>query len=81
MPAAARISGTAATMLDPFELQNMRYRWRQWIKFPATGRSALEAFNEGYSCARHPPAAHPFLAQADMECRQGHSRLLRLRRE
>jgi nitrite reductase/ring-hydroxylating ferredoxin subunit len=45
----------AATMLDPFELQNMRCRWRKWIIFDCNWKVALEAFNETY----HVPGTHP----------------------
>ena len=43
----------AATMLDPFELQNMRYRWRKWGIFDCNWKVALEAFNETYHVADH----------------------------
>ena len=49
----------AATMLDPFELQKMRYRWRQWLHFPCNWKVAIEAFNEGY----HVPGTHPQLTK------------------
>lgn len=45
----------AASMLDPFELQNMRCRWRKWIIFECNWKVALEAFNETY----HVPGTHP----------------------
>lgn len=45
----------AATMLDPFELQNMRPRWRFWTVFDCNWKVALEAFNETY----HVPGTHP----------------------
>lgn len=45
----------AATMLDPFELQNMRCRWRKWIIFDCNWKVALEAFNETY----HVQQTHP----------------------
>jgi phenylpropionate dioxygenase-like ring-hydroxylating dioxygenase large terminal subunit len=45
----------AAGMLDPFELQNMRYRWRKWIVFDCNWKVALEAFNETY----HVAVTHP----------------------
>ena len=45
----------AASLLDPFELQNMRYRWRRWIIFDCNWKVALEAFNETY----HVPGTHP----------------------
>ncbi len=42
-------------MLDPFELQNMRYRWRKWGIFDCNWKVALEAFNETY----HVQTTHP----------------------
>jgi phenylpropionate dioxygenase-like ring-hydroxylating dioxygenase large terminal subunit len=45
----------AASMLDPFELQNMRYRWRRWIIFDCNWKVAMEAFDEIY----HVPGTHP----------------------
>jgi len=45
----------AASMLDPFELQNMRFRWRRWIIFDCNWKVAMEAFNETY----HVPVTHP----------------------
>jgi phenylpropionate dioxygenase-like ring-hydroxylating dioxygenase large terminal subunit len=44
-----------ASMLDPFELQNMRYRWRKWGIFDCNWKVALEAFNETY----HVQTTHP----------------------
>ena len=45
----------AASMLDPFELQNMRYRWRKWLTFDCNWKVAMEAFAETY----HVPGTHP----------------------
>jgi phenylpropionate dioxygenase-like ring-hydroxylating dioxygenase large terminal subunit len=45
----------AASMLDPFELQNQRYRWRRWLIFDCNWKVAMEAFNEIY----HLAATHP----------------------
>jgi phenylpropionate dioxygenase-like ring-hydroxylating dioxygenase large terminal subunit len=42
-------------MLDPFELENMRPRWRKWTKFDCNWKVALEAFDETY----HVPGTHP----------------------
>ena len=44
-----------ASTLDPFELQNMRPRWRNWTIFDCNWKVALEAFNETY----HVPGTHP----------------------
>ena len=43
--------------LDPFELENMRYRWALELVIPANWKVALEAFMEGY----HVAATHPQL--------------------
>jgi len=44
-----------ASMLDPFELGNMRCRWRKWGIFDCNWKVALEAFNETY----HVQTTHP----------------------
>ncbi|CAN7659472.1 aromatic ring-hydroxylating dioxygenase subunit alpha [Phenylobacterium sp. LjRoot225] len=49
----------ASSLLDPFELEKMRYRWRQWLNFPCNWKTALEAFNESY----HARATHPQLTK------------------
>ncbi|GAA3725448.1 aromatic ring-hydroxylating dioxygenase subunit alpha [Gordonia hankookensis] len=45
----------AASLLDPFQLENMRYRWRKWLVFDCNWKIALEAFMETY----HVPYTHP----------------------
>jgi phenylpropionate dioxygenase-like ring-hydroxylating dioxygenase large terminal subunit len=45
----------AATMLDPFQLQNMRARWRKWVIFECNWKVAMEAFCETY----HVASTHP----------------------
>lgn len=45
----------AASLLEPFQLQNMRYRWRKWGIFDCNWKVALEAFNETY----HVQTTHP----------------------
>ena len=45
----------AASILEPFELQNMRYRWRRWLVFDCNWKVAMEAFAETY----HVPGTHP----------------------
>jgi phenylpropionate dioxygenase-like ring-hydroxylating dioxygenase large terminal subunit len=45
----------AASMLDPFELHNMRVRWRRWVIFDCNWKVAMEAFDETY----HVPGTHP----------------------
>ncbi|MGR4866508.1 aromatic ring-hydroxylating oxygenase subunit alpha [Caulobacter sp. LARHSG274] len=42
-------------MLDPFQTQNMRYRWRKWIVFNCNWKVAMEAFAETY----HVSSTHP----------------------
>lgn len=48
-----------ATLLDPFELDRMRYRWRQWLVFPCNWKTAIEAFNESH----HAAITHPQLTR------------------
>jgi nitrite reductase/ring-hydroxylating ferredoxin subunit len=50
-----------AHWLDPFEIEKMRYRWRQWLYFPCNWKVALEAFIESY----HVPGTHPQLLKYD----------------
>jgi phenylpropionate dioxygenase-like ring-hydroxylating dioxygenase large terminal subunit len=45
----------AASMLDPFQLQNMRTRWRKWVIFECNWKVAMEAFCETY----HVAGTHP----------------------
>jgi nitrite reductase/ring-hydroxylating ferredoxin subunit len=47
----------ACPMLDAFEFEKMRYRWRQWLYFPCNWKTALESFIESY----HVDATHPQL--------------------
>jgi phenylpropionate dioxygenase-like ring-hydroxylating dioxygenase large terminal subunit len=47
--------GVIPEMLDPFELQNMRPRWRKWGIFNCNWKVAMEAFNETY----HVETTHP----------------------
>src|SRR6201992_3692327 len=48
-----------ATYLDQFDLDKMRYRWRQWLVFPCNWKTALEAFNESH----HAAITHPQLCK------------------
>ena len=50
----------AATMLDPFRLQNMRCRWRKWLHFDCNWKVAMEAFNETYHVATTHPEFNKF---------------------
>jgi len=49
----------AASLLDPFEIERMRFRWRKWLIMPCNWKVALEAFNESY----HTFGTHPQLLQ------------------
>ncbi len=49
----------AASLLDPFEFDKMRYRFRQWVVFDCNWKVALEAFMEPY----HVAATHPQLTK------------------
>ena len=52
----------APGLLNPYQLQNMRCRWRKWIVFDCNWKVALEAFDEIY----HVPGTHPeFMAFSD----------------
>lgn len=48
-----------ADWLGPFQLEKMRYKWRQWIRFDCNWKVMVEAFIEGY----HAPATHPQVMQ------------------
>jgi phenylpropionate dioxygenase-like ring-hydroxylating dioxygenase large terminal subunit len=48
-----------ATLLDPFEFDKMRYRFRQWGVFDCNWKVALEAFLEPY----HVAGTHPQLSK------------------
>ena len=48
-----------ATLLDPFEFEQMRYRFRQWGVFDCNWKVALEAFLEPY----HVAGTHPQLTK------------------
>lgn len=45
----------AAKILEPFGLENMRYKWRKWLEFDCNWKVAMEAFNETY----HVYTTHP----------------------
>ena len=47
--------GVVPEMLDPYQLHNMRARWRKWIVFDCNWKVALEAFDETY----HVQTTHP----------------------
>ena len=47
----------AAGILDPFEFDKMRYKWRQWVIFDCNWKTALEAFME----PNHVAGTHPQL--------------------
>ncbi len=41
----------AARLLDHFEFEEMRYKWRQWVVYPCNWKTAIEAFMEPYHVA------------------------------
>ena len=41
----------AASILDHFEFEKMRYKWRQWAVYPCNWKTAIEAFMEPYHVA------------------------------
>jgi phenylpropionate dioxygenase-like ring-hydroxylating dioxygenase large terminal subunit len=45
----------AASLLEPYQLQNMRPRWRKWVVFDCNWKVAMEAFAETY----HVSTTHP----------------------
>ena len=47
--------------LGPFEIDKMRYAWRQWLYFPCNWKAALGAFSESY----HVHASHPQLGRGE----------------
>lgn len=51
--------GVLPDMLDPYELGEMRYRWRQWLYFDCNWKVAIEAFVEGF----HVKGTHPQLTK------------------
>lgn len=50
----------AASALDPFQLHNMRARWRKWTRFNCNWKVALEAFDETYHVAGTHPEFNAF---------------------
>lgn len=50
-PSLREFLAPAASILDPFELEKMRYKWRQWVVFDCNWKTALEAFMEPYHVA------------------------------
>ena len=43
--------GEVARILQPFEFEKMRYKWRQWVIYPSNWKTAIEAFMEPYHVA------------------------------
>lgn len=43
--------GEAGRILDHFEFEKMRYKWRQWAVYPCNWKTAIEAFMEPYHVA------------------------------
>ncbi|MGQ3177375.1 MAG: aromatic ring-hydroxylating oxygenase subunit alpha, partial [Blastomonas fulva] len=52
--------GVVPEMLDPYQLHNMRPRWRKWIVFDCNWKVAMEAFNETYHVATTHPEFNAF---------------------
>ncbi len=52
--------GVVPEMLDPYQLQNMRPRWRKWVVFDCNWKVAMEAFNETYHVATTHPEFNAF---------------------
>jgi len=50
----------AASMLEPYQLQNMRPRWRKWVVFDCNWKVAMEAFCETYHVATTHPEFNAF---------------------
>jgi phenylpropionate dioxygenase-like ring-hydroxylating dioxygenase large terminal subunit len=50
----------AASMLDPFQLDKMRCKWRKWLHFQCNWKVAMEAFNETYHVATTHPQFNKF---------------------
>ncbi len=42
---------SAASILNPFQFDKMRYKWRQWVIYDCNWKTALEAFMEPYHVA------------------------------
>jgi phenylpropionate dioxygenase-like ring-hydroxylating dioxygenase large terminal subunit len=51
--------GDAARILDPFQFEKARYKWRQWVIFDANWKTSIEAFMEPY----HVTGTHPQLVE------------------
>jgi phenylpropionate dioxygenase-like ring-hydroxylating dioxygenase large terminal subunit len=63
----------APAMLDPFEMDKMRYRWRKWLRVACNWKTALEAFNESFHADTvHPQfrkyGSHLFWCKAENNC-------------
>lgn len=43
--------GEAGRILEHFEFEKMRYKWRQWAIYPCNWKTAIEAFMEPYHVA------------------------------
>lgn len=56
----AEYLGVIPEMLDPYQLQNMRPRWRKWTIFECNWKVAMEAFSETYHVATTHPEFNAF---------------------
>ncbi len=52
--------GSVPDMLEPYQLHNMRARWRKWVVFDCNWKVALEAFSETYHVATTHPEFNAF---------------------
>jgi phenylpropionate dioxygenase-like ring-hydroxylating dioxygenase large terminal subunit len=59
IPLREYLEPSVGLLFDPFELEKMRYRWRQWVIFDCNWKVAQEAFTESH----HVEGTHPQLIE------------------
>jgi phenylpropionate dioxygenase-like ring-hydroxylating dioxygenase large terminal subunit len=59
VPLREYLDSSVSLLFDPFELEKMRYRWRQWVIFDCNWKVAQEAFIESH----HVEGTHPQLME------------------